>query len=232
MDIFKADVEERLGWKLEPARPYHFTSNIDKFGWSTGYNGKHHFTIFIENGRVEDIPGKDFKTGLREIAKAHKGKFRLTANQHLVLADVTDAELNLMKKLLAKFGLDNYAHSGLRLSSSACVAFPTCGTRPLPGPVPPRLTYMFFTMIPLGLAMAESERVRLIILPSRMKITGAFTPSVSSHSYRQGRSNLRGKRAPKRFHRNADDWLPEWMRETLRRRQVYSVHNIIYAVSI
>jgi hypothetical protein len=152
VDTFKADVEERLGWKLEPARPYHFTSNIDKFGWSTGYNGKHHFTIFIENGRVEDIPGKEFKTGLREIAKAHKGKFRLTANQHLVLADVTDAELPLMKKLLAKFGLDNYAHSGLRLSSSACVAFPTCGTRLLPKPVPPTLMNFFLATVSFRLS--------------------------------------------------------------------------------
>ena len=40
-----------------------------------------------------------------------------------------------MKELLKKYKLDNTNFSGLRLSSSACVAFPTC-----------------------GLAMAESER--------------------------------------------------------------------------
>lgn len=40
-----------------------------------------------------------------------------------------------MKSLLAKYKLDNLSHSALRLSSSACVALPTC-----------------------GLAMAESER--------------------------------------------------------------------------
>lgn len=127
LDAFKAEVEKRLGWALAPPRPFKFTANIDTFGWSTGYNGKHHFTMFIENGRVQDEPGKDFKTGLREIAKVHKGKFRLTANQHMILADVADAELPLMKSLLAKYKLDNIAFSGLRLSSSACVAFPTCG---------------------------------------------------------------------------------------------------------
>jgi sulfite reductase (NADPH) hemoprotein beta-component len=72
---------------------------------------------------------------MQEIAKAHKGVFRLTANQHVVLSDVPPAELDNMKRLLKKWGLDNIDHSGLRLSSSACVAFPTC-----------------------GLAMAESER--------------------------------------------------------------------------
>ncbi|KAG8950217.1 hypothetical protein FRC04_007851 [Tulasnella sp. 424] len=141
LDNFKAEVEQRLGWQLAPARPFEFTSNIDKFGWTTGHNGKHHFTIFIENGRVQDEPGKEFKTGLQEIAKVHRGTFRLTANQHLILADVDDADLPEMKRLLSKYGLDNLSYSGLRLSSSACVAFPTC-----------------------GLAMAESERYLPILI--------------------------------------------------------------------
>jgi len=75
------------------------------------------------------------KTGLREIAKVHKGEFRLTGNQHLVLSNVADADLDVIKKLMARYKLDNVQFSALRLSSSACVAFPTC-----------------------GLAMAESER--------------------------------------------------------------------------
>ena len=136
LDVFKAEVESRLGWQLEPPRPFKFDRNIDDFGWTQGADGKHHFTMFIENGRVADEPGKPFKSALREIAHAHKGTFRLTANQHLILAEVSDSELSAMKGLLAKHKLDNLNYSGLRLSSSACVAFPTC-----------------------GLAMAESERV-------------------------------------------------------------------------
>ncbi|KAG8763199.1 hypothetical protein FRC12_008657 [Ceratobasidium sp. 428] len=141
LDVFKAAVEKGLGWKLEPARPFKFDSNIDKFGWQTGHDGKHHFTMFIENGRVQDEPGKAFKTGLQALAKAHKGSFRLTCNQHLVLSDVTDEQLPRMKEILAEYGLDNFAYSGLRLSSSACVAFPTC-----------------------GLAMAESERYLPVLI--------------------------------------------------------------------
>ena len=137
LDAFKAEVEARQGFTFQPARPFHFTSNIDEFGWVKDRQGKNHFTCFIENGRVQDEPGKDFKTGLREIAKIHKGRFRLTANQHLIISEVPNAELPKIKDLLKKYGLDNFQFSGLRLSSSACVAFPTC-----------------------GLAMAESERVR------------------------------------------------------------------------
>jgi len=128
LENFKAEVEERLGFHFQPARPYTFDRNIDDFGWQTGEDGKHHFTCFIENGRIQDEPGLDFKMGLREIAKVHRGAFRLTANQHLIVADVATEDLPEIKRLLAKYKLDNLSHSGLRLSSSACVAFPTCGT--------------------------------------------------------------------------------------------------------
>ncbi|CAE6529895.1 unnamed protein product [Rhizoctonia solani] len=131
----------RLGWTLAAAKPFEFVSNVDKFGWRTGHDGKHHFTTFIENGRVQDEPGKAFKSGLQAIAKAHKGTFRLTCNQHLILSDVTDDRLDEMKALLKDHGLDNVNFSGLRLSSSACVAFPTC-----------------------GLAMAESERYLPVLI--------------------------------------------------------------------
>ncbi|KAG8692040.1 hypothetical protein FRC11_007006 [Ceratobasidium sp. 423] len=147
LDRFKEAVESRLGWTLAPAKPFEFVSNVDKFGWRTGHDGKHHFTMFIENGRVQDEPGKAFKLGLQAIAKAHKGTFRLTCNQHLILSDVTDDKLDEMKALLKEHGLDNLDYSGLRLSSSACVAFPTC-----------------------GLAMAESERYLPVLIDKVEKI--------------------------------------------------------------
>ncbi|KAJ7576837.1 hypothetical protein C8J56DRAFT_1007302 [Mycena floridula] len=127
LDVFKAEVEKRLGYPLLPARPYTFDRNIDDFGWHIGEDGKHHVTLFIENGRIQDEPGRDFKTGLREIAKIHKGSFRLTTNQHILVSDIASEDVAVIKALLAKYKLDNLAYSGLRLSSSACVAFPTCG---------------------------------------------------------------------------------------------------------
>lgn len=128
LDNFKAAVEKQGGFTFAPAREFHFESNIDTFGWTTHHDGRKSFTAFIENGRVQDEPGKPFKTGLREIAKVHKGVFRLTPNQHLIVADVPAEEVPTIEKLLKEYHLDNIEHTGLRLSSSACVAFPTCGT--------------------------------------------------------------------------------------------------------
>jgi len=135
LDNFVADMESRLGYRLQPAKEFKFDSNIDEFGWTTGSDGKHHCTVFIENGRVEDAPGKPQKTGLQKIAEIHKGVFRLTGNQHLIISDVATEDKPAIEKLMKEHNLDKFDFSGLRLSSSACVAFPTC-----------------------GLAMAESER--------------------------------------------------------------------------
>ena len=155
---FQTEVEQRLGYRLQPARPFKFTSNVDEFGWVTGEDGRHHYTTFIENGRVQDEPEKNFKTGLREIAKVLKGNFKLTANQHIIISNVSDEELPEIKRLLAEYKLDNLNHSGLRLSSSACVAFPTCGMLPLHWSYP-RVTLTYGVLPVSGLAMAESERV-------------------------------------------------------------------------
>ena len=34
---------------------YHFDSNGDRYGWVKGIQGKWHFTLFIQNGRVADF---------------------------------------------------------------------------------------------------------------------------------------------------------------------------------
>ncbi|KAH9044260.1 sulfite reductase subunit beta [Lactarius hengduanensis] len=147
LDVFKAEVEKLLGFRLQPARPFTFDRNIDDFGWHTGDDGKHHFTCFIENGRVQDEPGRDFKTALREIAKVHKGEFRLTASGHIVISNIATWDLPEIKRLLAHYKLDNLDLTALRLSSSTCVGFPTC-----------------------GLAMAESERYLPLLIDKVEKI--------------------------------------------------------------
>ncbi|KAF2009911.1 thiamine diphosphate-binding protein [Aaosphaeria arxii CBS 175.79] len=147
VDVFRGKVEELWGQKFAEPRPFKFDSNVDTFGWQKDENGLNHFTFFIENGRIEDTAEFPMKTGLIEVAKVHKGEFRLTGNQHLILSNVADEDLPAMKELMKKWKLDNTNFSALRLSSSACVAFPTC-----------------------GLAMAESERY-LPVLISKLEST-------------------------------------------------------------
>ncbi|WP_095407428.1 assimilatory sulfite reductase (NADPH) hemoprotein subunit [Pseudobacillus wudalianchiensis] len=136
LDSIKQELHKRLGWELEEARSFHFDHNGDRYGWVEGSNGNWHFTLFIQNGRVADLEGYPLMTGLREIAKVHTGDFRLTPNQNLVIANVTNEKKNQIVELIQQYGLTDGKHySALRRNSMACVALPTC-----------------------GLAMAEAER--------------------------------------------------------------------------
>ncbi len=136
LENIKAELENRLGWKLEAAKPFQFDSNGDRYGWVKGVNGKWHFTLFIEGGRVADFEGYHLKTGLREIAKIHTGEIRLTTNQNVIIANVSSQKKKKINELIEKYGLTDGGHyTALRRNSMACVSLPTC-----------------------GLAMAEAER--------------------------------------------------------------------------
>jgi sulfite reductase (NADPH) hemoprotein beta-component len=133
---FRELVEERLGYPLEEARPFRFENNGDRYGWVEDANGNSHLTLFIQNGRVLDTPAYPLRTGLREIARVHDGDFRLTANQNLMIANVSPGNRARIEELLVAHGIaESHNRSALRLNSMACVALPTC-----------------------GLALAESER--------------------------------------------------------------------------
>jgi sulfite reductase (NADPH) hemoprotein beta-component len=136
LDWFKAEVERRAGFALQPAREFAFDHNGDRFGWSEGDDGHAHLTLRIPAGRIVDGEQGRHLSGLREIARIHQGEFRLTPNQNLVIAGVPAHARERIDTLVHAHGLDLHARaSGLRLNALACVALPTC-----------------------GLAMAEAER--------------------------------------------------------------------------
>jgi sulfite reductase (NADPH) hemoprotein beta-component len=133
---FLSELARRLGRPLQPARSVHFDSSADRYGWVQGRDGRWHYTVFVENGRVTDRPGALLQSGLRAIAAAHGGVFALTTNQNVIIAGVADAERARIDALLQAHGLTSERRATrLRAHALACVALPTC-----------------------GLAMAESER--------------------------------------------------------------------------
>jgi sulfite reductase (NADPH) hemoprotein beta-component len=127
LDWVKAEVERRMGAAFEPARAYELTSNGDVFGWQATDNGRFNYTLFIENGRIIDRPGKPLMAVLRVLARVHKGNLRLTPNQNVIVADVAPEDRPAIDAVLAEHGLsENGRTSALRLNSMACVALPTC----------------------------------------------------------------------------------------------------------
>ena len=152
LDWFRAELERRLGFEFEPPRPFEFTTTGDRFGWSEDSAGRWHLTLRIESGRVADRGDRRLRSGLKRIAEVHRGHFRLTPNQNLIVADVADGDRWRVDALVAGYGLDAYRKSrAIALESLACVALPTC-----------------------PLAMAEAERY----LPS---VTGAIDALMDRH---------------------------------------------------
>ncbi|WP_313752495.1 assimilatory sulfite reductase (NADPH) hemoprotein subunit [Mixta calida] len=125
VETFKAEVEKRAGMTFGPIRPYTFTTRGDRFGWVKGIDNKWHLTLFIENGRLLDYPGRPLKSGVAEIAKVHQGDFRLTANQNLIVAGVPESEKEHIEAIARAHGLMENV-TAQRENSMACVAFPTC----------------------------------------------------------------------------------------------------------
>jgi sulfite reductase (NADPH) hemoprotein beta-component len=133
---FRAELERRLGQPLLPAREMRFESSADTYGWTQGENGRWHYTLFVESGRIADRPGAALLTGLRAIANVHRGVFALTTNQNVTIAGVVPERRDAIDALLREHGIANDDRcTRLRADALACVALPTC-----------------------GLAMAESER--------------------------------------------------------------------------
>src|SRR6202008_220108 len=69
-----------------------------------------------------------------DVAALDVGRFVMTPNQNLILADIPPSHRQPVAAILEQHGLDRHV-GGLRRNSMACVALPTC-----------------------GLALAESER--------------------------------------------------------------------------
>jgi sulfite reductase (NADPH) hemoprotein beta-component len=127
-DWILAKLNEYLGWNLQPVKPYIFENNGDRYGWVTDPTGNSHLTVFVEGGRIIDRNGYNLRTGLKEIAKIHTGDFRLTANQNVIIANVSPAQRPIIEKLVEEYQIeDGHKRSAMRLNALACVALPTCG---------------------------------------------------------------------------------------------------------
>ena len=125
---FKSELEKRIGFALEPARPYEFTQRSDRYGWLQNEQGLWYYTLFIENGRVLDDEKLAMKTALLEVAKTGKTNFLFTSNQNMIISDVADQDKAAINAILEKFKIIEHteAASHLRKNAIACVALPTC----------------------------------------------------------------------------------------------------------
>lgn len=128
IDAFKKELESRIGFSLEPPKPFRFTDRKDYYGWEQDHEGKWHYTVFVENGRVLDDEKVALKSALLEVAKTGKANFRFTCNQNLILSDISKQHKPAIQEILERFRITEHTDSAsvVRKNSMACVAFNTC----------------------------------------------------------------------------------------------------------
>jgi sulfite reductase (NADPH) hemoprotein beta-component len=119
------EVNKRAGITLAPAKPYQFTTTSDLLGWRKAVDGSHFLGVFVESGRVKGAQ----KKALREVAdKFPNIEFRLTANQNVILANVSDADKAGISAVFAAHGLKTQNQATvLHAAAMACPSLPTCG---------------------------------------------------------------------------------------------------------
>ena len=127
-DWYRAEVEKRTGFALEEPRPYAFEKRSDHYGWKKNDKGFWHYTVFVENGRVLDDEQVALKTALLEVAKTGKANFRFTANQNVILSDISETDKKIIAEVLEKYKITDHTEkaSHARKNAIACVALPTC----------------------------------------------------------------------------------------------------------
>lgn len=137
VDWFRQEFEKRAGFKLEPAKPFEFTRQGDLLGWHQQTDGNYFLGLFVENGRIKDIPGYQLMSGLRKVIEHFKPEVRLTPSQNILLVGIPSGARSAIDRYLKDHGVSpENPFSRTRLASMACPALPTC-----------------------GLSLAESERV-------------------------------------------------------------------------
>ncbi len=140
VEKFRAELQSRLSFPLQSARPMPPFHVHDHLGWQDQGDGRWALGIPVENGRIADRGAFRLRTALREVIGHYRPGVRLTAQQNILVTDVAPGDRTAIDALLAEHRVLNVnTISGVRRYGLACPALPTCGLaiteaeRALPG---------------------------------------------------------------------------------------------------
>ena len=125
---WKEELERRCGFELEEAKPFHFESRRDFYGWEQNHEGLWYYTVFVENGRILDDENVALKSALLEVAKTGNANFILTCNQNLILGDIRQENKEAIQEILERYRILEHTDNAsvIRKNAIACVALNTC----------------------------------------------------------------------------------------------------------
>ncbi|MBV8901941.1 MAG: NADPH-dependent assimilatory sulfite reductase hemoprotein subunit [Verrucomicrobia bacterium] len=136
IDWFRDEVCKRFRGQTGPPRNVRWDTVGDLLGWHPQGDGRWFRGVWVQEGRVADAHGVNYKSAFRTIVERFRLPVRLTTNCNLIFADVLPEQRAEVDRILAAQGVPQPATlTPMRQTAQACVGLPTC-----------------------GLALAESER--------------------------------------------------------------------------
>jgi sulfite reductase (ferredoxin) len=128
LDSFRAEVQARIPFRLQPPEPLHWLPVDDHLGWHEQGDGNDYVGIYVENGRIADAGGARYRTGLRRIVEEIRPQVRLTAQQNVILAGISPSQRPRVEQLMLEHGIATVESIPRAIRHSmACPAIPTCG---------------------------------------------------------------------------------------------------------
>ena len=128
VEKFKVELQSRLPFPLQEARPMPEFKVEDHLGWNKQARGKWFVGLPVESGRIADKGSYRLRSGLRAIIETFGLSVRLTAQQNILLADVKTKDRAAVDAMLKEYGITTVDQiTGLRRNGLACPALPTCG---------------------------------------------------------------------------------------------------------
>jgi sulfite reductase (ferredoxin) len=138
----KIKLEELYGEKMQDARPMGDFKVVDHMGWHEQGDGKWYLGVPVSSGRITDRDEEKIRTGLREVIAKFGMDLVLTADQNIILCDISEADKNEITADLKRHGIKLVEDiTPVYRNMLACVALPTCGK-----------------------ALADAERIKLPLL--------------------------------------------------------------------
>ncbi len=137
IEAFRREFESRASFPLEEWVETGPLEHRDWLGCHPQGDGRWLYGVYVENGRILDDGRRRWKSALRTLVTTLRPRVAFTAQQNLLLADLSEEDLPKVEQILDAYRIPRPDRlSFVRRHALACPALPTC-----------------------GLALAESERV-------------------------------------------------------------------------